>query len=234
MKLSIDRLLISDATLRKRNKRIFSSHADTPQDGFVFASSPESPAANRYRELCSQLFGIETPNKILLVTSSGVAEGKTLTAVNLAFAAAERHKSILLLELSLSRPRFRVVFGAPPHHPGVERVLRGEVQPEEVVGELGNTGISLAGIGDALPMDSELLAPGKHLNTLLDYSRSNFACTILDAPDLTSSSHVTALAQQTEEVLLVARSGKTKTTALQKAIRMLNPQQTSVLMNDFD
>ncbi|WP_446744911.1 CpsD/CapB family tyrosine-protein kinase [Silvibacterium acidisoli] len=234
MKLSIDRLLVSDAPLRKRGRSALPSYAPTRHDAFVFASAPDSAAANRYREICGDLVAGDASNKVLLVTSPGAAEGKTITAVNLAFAVAEQKKPVLLMELSLQRPRFRFVFGAPPNHPGVEQVLRGLIQPDAIVGELGNTGISLAGIGESLPMADELLAPGTHLNNLLDYAKSGFACTILDAPELTSSPHVKALAERVDEVVLVVRSGKTKATALRNTIRSLGQVRSSVVMNDFD
>ncbi len=52
----------------------------------------------------------EKPIKTLLVTSTAMGEGKTLTAINLAISAAQSGKKVLLVDLDLRRPSLHKVY----------------------------------------------------------------------------------------------------------------------------
>ena len=82
---------------------------------FVAVSANE-PAAEQYRALRTRILHSDSLSavNVLLITSPGRAEGKTLTAGNLALTMAQEHqRHICLVEADLRHPRLQRLFGLP-------------------------------------------------------------------------------------------------------------------------
>src|SRR5271165_6730991 len=116
MKLSLINYSLAYALTRLREFPV-SPHPAHPldlnmsnRDGFVFVSDPDGEAAHRYRDIVDEILARAWPRKRMAVTSPASGEGKTVTAVNLALALAEKGHSVFLVELTLMRPRYRYVF----------------------------------------------------------------------------------------------------------------------------
>jgi Mrp family chromosome partitioning ATPase len=208
------------------------------RDGFALVSDPEGEAAQRYRDFVDEMLGRAWPRKRMLVTSPASGEGKTLTAVNLALTLAERGLTVFLVELTLTRPRYRYVFGAPDSLRGVESVLRGEASPEEAALQLGQTRIAVTSV--AKPMaNNDLLGEGENLRRLIEYGESTCDWTVLDmpsvfdAPSVDGGTAIKELAAQAGPVVMVARSGKTKLDVFRKAADTLGPDLDYVILNDI-
>jgi succinoglycan biosynthesis transport protein ExoP len=200
------------------------------KDGFVFISEPQGEAANRYRKIATALAQGSWPLKRILITSATSGDGKTLTAVNLALALAERGHSVFLAELNLVRPRYRYVFGSPSPL-GVESVLRGESAPEDATFVLGSTRIAIASV--ALPMrNNELLKERRNLDKLLEYGLNTYQWSILDVPPIGECSTIRELASKAGPVVMVARSRKTKLNVFRRAALALGSDLNYVLLND--
>jgi Mrp family chromosome partitioning ATPase len=206
------------------------------RDGFALVSDPEGEAANRYRDIVAQLLFRLWPRKLMVVTSSADGEGKTLTCVNLALALAEKGQSVFLAELTLMRPRYRYVFGAPAADTGklggVESVLRGKATPEEITFQLGDTRIGVASVATPMP-DNDLLTERQNLKRLLDFGEKAFSWSILDLPAIDESPAVKELASQAGPVVMVARSHKTKLDLFRRATAMLGTDLDYVILNDI-
>jgi len=201
------------------------------KDGFVFAFDREGEAAHRYRSIRAEILSKQWNRKTILVTSPGAGEGKTLTAVNLAFAFEEKKLSVLLLELTLTRPRFRYVFGAPPSTKGIEAVLRGEAYPEQVICQLGDTGVEAAAVQKA-SSNHQLLDKNDNLKKLLEYGDKHYDWTILDAPAVSDCDSMKYLAGQAGLSLMVTRAYRTQIQAFKDATQQLQDDLSFVLFND--
>lgn len=202
------------------------------KDGFVFVSDPKSEAAARYRNILAEIQGRIWPRKLMMITSPGSGEGKTLTAVNLALALDEKKSTVLLVELTLNRPRYRFVFGAPSVARGVEAVLRGDTEPGDVTFLLGDTGVSIMSVGSPMP-DNRLLEGNRYVEKIIEYGHANFDWTILDVPSVNESRAVSELATQAEPVLMVARSHRTTVERFRKATHTLGRNLDYVILNDM-
>jgi Mrp family chromosome partitioning ATPase len=202
------------------------------QDGFALVTDPEGEAAQRYRAFVDEILGRAWPRKQMLVTSPASGEGKTLTSVNLALVLAERGLTVHLVELTLNRPRYRYVFGAPDSLRGVENVLKGEVSPEEATLQLGDTRIAVSSVGRPMP-DNELLQEGDNLRRLIGYGESTCDWTVLDAPSVEGCTAVKELAAQAGPVVMVARSLKTKLEIFRRAAKDLGSSLNYVILNDI-
>lgn len=74
---------------------------------FVTHYSPRAPIAEAFRVLRTniQLTDTSKPKKIILVTSSRMGEGKSLTATNLATVLAQAKNKVLIIDADLRRPQ---------------------------------------------------------------------------------------------------------------------------------
>ncbi len=202
------------------------------RDGFVFVSDPDGDAARRYRDIVDEILGRAWPLKRMLVTSPASGEGKTITSVNLALALAEKGISVFLVELTLTRPRYRYVFGATKLQGGVEAVLKGKVAPEAVTFQLGDTRVAVISVAEPMP-DNDLLENRENLKRLLDYGKSACDWTILDVPSIEESKAIKELAAGAGPVVMVARSHKTKVEVFRRAARALGSDLDYVILNDI-
>lgn len=96
-----------------------------------------STVAESYRSLRTNvLYALgETPKiaPVIVVTSPGPEEGKTLTASNLAVAMAQANLRVLLIDADLRRPKVHTMFGLP-NNVGLSTLLRADFNhgtPEE-------------------------------------------------------------------------------------------------------
>jgi succinoglycan biosynthesis transport protein ExoP len=166
----------------------------------------------------------------ILVTSAGEQEGKTVTAVNLALAFHVRRVPILLAELSLRKPYFSQVFSPSPLPRGIEAVLAEGTPLESTICVRNDNNLRIAMVNQKQSTD-DLLAPGERLDKLLRDARGNYDWTVFDAPSA-DTPHIRTLAASVGLVLLVARAGHTRPTALRQAIEHIGNPNTMVLLND--
>ena len=81
--------------------------------GLAIVDQPESAAADAYRRLRARLTEVAGRLELtsIMVVSPGPGEGKSTTAANLAVAAAESGRDVLLVSADLRRPRIHELFG---------------------------------------------------------------------------------------------------------------------------
>src|SRR4051812_11859256 len=93
----------------------------------VVALAPDTPPSEQYRALRMRVSHADhgSPAHVLLVTSPGRREGKTLTAGNLALTMARDHqRRICIVDADLRYPRMHKLFGLTDG-PGLADVLTG-------------------------------------------------------------------------------------------------------------
>jgi receptor protein-tyrosine kinase len=148
-------------------------------------------------------------SRVILVTGSSPSEGKTTTAINLASSLAMAGASVILIEADLRRPAIGTALDLRVES-GVASVLLESVPLENalvsVPGFDSNLGVLLANydggwISDlfSLPMAHNLLADARGI---ADY-------VILDSPPLADVIDALPLAEHADDVVVVARIGKT-------------------------
>src|SRR5262249_22780663 len=102
----------------------------------VTLTAPASAAAEQFRTLYFRLERLRhlRPMRVVAVTSSVRGEGKTVTAVNLALAAARASmdRRVLLVDADLRRGRVAELLGIRTA-PGLKALLAGEAEARDVV-----------------------------------------------------------------------------------------------------
>ncbi len=97
---------------------------------------PYSRIADQYRIIRTKIVQHPARPRLLTVSSAGIGDGKTVSAVNIAGALAMKAgTSVLLVDTDLRRPRIAEALGID-HLPGLTAVLRGEATLQEAIHQI--------------------------------------------------------------------------------------------------
>jgi capsular exopolysaccharide synthesis family protein len=201
----------------------------------VLALPEGSPAmVEQFRRLAAALHNAQasTGIKRLLVTSGATADGKTLTAVNLALVLSQSYRRrVLLVEGDLRRPSLSTYVDLADTQ-GLSEGLK-NAQRQVTVVELAPTLTVLpAGQPD---MDPIIGLSSPRLGTILKESSSQFDWVIVDAPPVGPVADASLLAEHVDGVLLVIRAGQTQHEAVQRAIEILGRERIlGVVLNGLE
>lgn len=170
----------------------------------VTAIAPNAVASEAYRRLQTNLQFLDSsePLDAVVVTSSLGREGKSLTALNLALAIAEKGQRVLLAEADMRKPSIGSYCNLE-ESVGLTTVLIGKSQLREVVQAWGPANLDVLTLGETPPNPSQLLGSPAMVE-LLDRAREEYDLVILDAPPLLPVSDAAILAHLTSGAIVVA------------------------------
>ena len=177
----------------------------------IAVSQPRSAYTEQYRSLRTKILqaGERREMRAFVVTSAGVAEGKTLTALNLAWLLAQTEGvRALIIDSDLRRPCATDYLGID-ERPGLSEVLGGELSLEDAIVRLEPSGLHLLPGGRPRDDVAELLS-GPSYSRILAEVRRMFDYIIIDAPPLGIFTDANVLMSRADGGLLVVRAGKTR------------------------
>jgi capsular exopolysaccharide synthesis family protein len=216
------------------------SSQEDERDGFsealVTVQDPAGAVSEAYRMLRTNLFyaQVDTPPKVIVLTSAGRDEGKSTTVANLGVTLAQAGKNTLILDCDLRKPTQHKIFRTRSIG-GLVDVLVGERYPQEVWQE-PVPGLKLMPAGVPPPNPAELLT-SRRLAEFLGQMRQKFDYVLLDTPPVGYASESAALAAVGDGVLLVLDSQNTRKGVLRQALRGLGSVGANVLgtiMNKYE
>jgi capsular exopolysaccharide synthesis family protein len=158
----------------------------------------------------------------LLVTGSDVEQGKTLTAINLAFALAQDPATqVCLVDLDLRRPHVAGSMGMQFNY-GLGDYLSGSVEADQIMYEVGVPRMCVIPNSQSLQHSSELLSSPRmvHLVEQLAHSGSH-RVVIFDMPPLLMSDDVLVFSKLVDTMLFVVSEGQTERGTVEKAKEVL-------------
>lgn len=178
--------------------------------------------AESFRKLATNLrfLSVDNPPRMIVVTSSLAAEGKTTTAINLALALADAGNRVALVDGDMRRPmldNYLDVIGSV----GFTTVLSGDIDLSEALQESSFPGVTVLSSGAIPPNPGELvgsLAAQKVLSEL----RANFDYVIVDSSPLIAVADAAVLTTSCDGALIVAHHGHTRRDQLAQAVRTLD------------
>ena len=202
----------------------------------VAVSQPRSAYCEQFRALRTRILqaGERLQTRAIVVTSAGVAEGKTLTALNLAWLLAQTEGvRALIIDSDLRQPCATDYLGidAPV---GLSEVLGGLLPLEDAIVRLDPAGLHLLPGGKPRDDVAELLS-GPSYARLLNDVRRMFDYIIIDAPPLGIFTDANVLMNRADGALLVVRAGKTKYGVLDKLLEQIPKDRLmGVVLNRSD
>jgi len=205
-------------------------------EALVTVQDPAGAASEAYRMLRTNLFytRVDSPPKVIVLTSAGFEEGKSTTAANLGVALAQAGKNTLILDCDLRKPTQHKIFRTRGIL-GLVDVLVGERDPQEVWHE-PTPGLKLMPAGAPPPNPAEILT-SRRLAQFLGQVRQEFDYVLVDTPPVGYASESAALAANGDGVLLVLDSQHTRKGSLRQALRRLGSVGANVLgtvMNKYE
>jgi capsular exopolysaccharide synthesis family protein len=202
----------------------------------VAVTQPRSAYCEQFRSLRTRVLhaGERKKMQAFVVTSSGVAEGKTLTALNLAWLLAQTDGvNALLIDSDLRQPCATEYLGFE-RPTGLSEVLGGAAKLEESIIRLAPAGLHLLPGGTPRDDVAELLS-GPRFGKLLADVRRMFNYIIIDAPPLGIFTDATVLINRADAALLVVRSGKTRYAAVDRLLEQLpRERMLGIVLNRSD
>jgi len=188
----------------------------------VAITEPRSPECEQFRSLrtCLLQAGEREGKRAFVITSAGVGEGKTLTALNLAWLLAQTDGvSALVIDADLRQPCTADYLGIEVEE-GLSEVLTGETRLTEAILKLEPVGLHLLPGGAAREDVAELLS-GPRFGRLLNEARKMFDYIIIDAPPLGVFTDANLLINRADAALLVVRAAKTRYAVVDQLLEQL-------------
>lgn len=198
---------------------------------------PKSAVAEAYRTLRTNLgfSSLDKPHRIILVTSAGPGEGKSTTSANLAVVLAQAGHKVIIVDCDLRKPVQHKIFEVENSR-GVTNCLLKNLSLVEVAHYNLVDNLTVLTSGPIPPNPAELLGSKKIRSLLQDLSHQ-FEYVIIDSPPILAVTDASLLATQVDGVILVVRSGSTRTDVAVEAKEQLlraNANIIGVVLNGIN
>lgn len=203
-----------------------------PQDqGAIIGDKLNFAVSEAYKLLRTNLiFSMTDDHKcnIIGITSALSGEGKSTTAINLAYTIAETEKKVLLMEADMRIPVAAGLLKLEKA-PGLSHVLAGVRQLKDaLVSSVLQKTLSVLPAGEIPPNPSELLSSKRMVEVLSELSES-FDYIIVDLPPITAVSDGLAISKLLSGMVVVVRQNYCDQHALSETMRQMEFLKVKVL-----
>ena len=211
-------------------------YATTAQQNKRFLMGPNISfaASEAYKLLRTKLqfsFADENDCHVIGLSSALSGEGKSLTAVNLAYTLSQLDKKVLLVDCDMRRPTLAEKMGLLKQ-PGLSNYLTRQSSLDELIQlcELknGENAFHVITAGQNPPNPVELLSSAR-MKKALNAMRGAYDYVILDLPPVGEVTDALAIAKETDGMLLVVRQNYCDRNALSDAVRQFDFIQSKTL-----
>jgi exopolysaccharide transport family protein len=172
--------------------------------------------------------------KVILITSSLPAEGKSTAAMLLAASSAGAGRRTVLLDCDLRQPTTSGVFGKK--QPGLSELLRGTAELMDVISKDPITKTYVIPAGPIVRDPADLLMSPR-MRDLIAELRDEFDYIVIDASPLLPVIDALALATMVDKVLLVVEWSRTPQASISEAFKILRPEAkriAGIVLNKVD
>ena len=200
---------------------------------------PTSAAAEAVRNLRTSLLlsDVDRPPRVIMMTSSVPAEGKTTITIALAQNLAGLDKRVLLIEGDIRRRTFDAYFQDSADHEGslLSAVTRGQTL-EEAVFRPSGMGIEVLR-GERSPINAADLFSSQAFARLIEEARRIYDYVLIDTPPVLVVPDARVIAQHADAVGYVVHWDRTPKTQVEEGLRQLrsvNATVTGLVLSRID
>lgn len=210
--------------------------SDQPPE-MVVLREPRSPAAEAFRSLRTAVLfsSAGAPPKVIVLTSAGASEGKTVSSLNLASSLAEAGSRVLLIDVDLRRPSCHRVLGITNDR-GLSTFLSGQADMASLIRPLHGDRLFFVPAGPTPPNPAELVGSAR-MRDALEELRDDYDFVILDSPPVLPVTDAVVLGREADGAVLVVKGHDTPRELLRRARDQLlqaNVHLLGAVVNNVD
>ncbi len=181
-----------------------------------------------------QMSDIDQTLKLIQVTSTLPAEGKTTTALSIAFSAIAAYPRILIVDCDLRRPAASKFFGLEKKQ-GLVDVLIGSSSLERAIFRDSAMKVHVLPAGTTAQNPPDLLASGR-MENVLNQLREQYDYVLIDSPPVGLVVDAVVLSKIIDKVLFVVAWDSTPRDAVAHAVRQFQPERkiAGIVVNLLD
>ncbi|MCP3867952.1 MAG: polysaccharide biosynthesis tyrosine autokinase, partial [Gammaproteobacteria bacterium] len=170
------------------------------------AHSPKSTASEAYRGIRTNILfsSADSEPQVLLVSSAGPQEGKTMTSANLAITMAQAGSRVVLIDCDLRRPKVHKVFNMSREQ-GMSNILVGKLEVKDAMQRAAIPNLSVIPSGPVPPNPSEILGSSR-MKAMIAGLRQNFDRILIDSPPISAVTDAAVLTRSIDGAVIVIRS----------------------------
>ncbi len=190
----------------------------------ICITEPYCNAAEQYKRVRARILKSTSKNFLntILITSSQMGEGKTVTAINLAVTMAKGiDHTVLLVDADLRNPSVHNFLGITPKK-GLSDYLSGDASLSDVIIRTGLGKLVVLPAGECPDNPSELLSSEK-MGTLITELKHRYKdrYVLLDTPPLLAVAETLSLARHVDGVVFVVQAAHTSPKVAARAVSLI-------------
>lgn len=196
----------------------------------VLFHDPTGYRAEQIRGLRNRLIAMNPDGnaKTLVVTSAISGEGKSVTALNLAMAFAERERTpVVLVEADMRFPCVERYLQLNPA-PGFSDVLMGHLSLEQATRPSGVRNLDVLAAGSRIASPAELLTTHR-IEEIYSRLKERYQYVVIDTPPVTPATDAGVLAPAADGTLFVVRLEHSTKSLAKDAVKNLRELGANIL-----
>jgi succinoglycan biosynthesis transport protein ExoP len=202
----------------------------TTADQLITVRRPLSIISEAYRAVRTnvRVSSVDNPLRTIVITSPQPGEGKTTLAANLGVVMAQAGNRVVVVDTDLRHAMLHMRFDLPNRGGLTDALMADEPPLDSLLQQTEVENLRVLTSGPLPPNASELLGSQK-MRRLIARLKDEADIILFDTPPALLVTDAAVLAMETDGVLLLAESGRTRRAALRQAIERLQPLGVNIV-----
>ncbi len=205
------------------------------EENHCVAYFPDSPELEYFRVLRSRILKAAS-GRVIMVTSAHPGEGKTMTAINLAFTIAREYRqTALLIDGDLRNQSIHRRLGLPTQGGLADYLLEERSLPEIILWP-GVEKLTLIAGGQNVPDSAELLASPR-MKEMVEEMKARYPerYVLFDVPPVMTGADALAFSSYADCIVFVVEAGLTPKMEIMRALALLPREKVAgIVLNRQD
>ncbi len=195
----------------------------------ITSYDPKAMASESFRGIRTGILfsSVDTPPKVILITSAGPSEGKTICIANVAVTMAQAGSKVIILDCDMRRPRVHHIFGLPREN-GMSSLMIGKNELKDVIIPTGIENLDIIPSGPVPPNPAEIIGSQK-MTALIEELKTRYDRILIDSPPITAVTDSMLLASMSDGVVLIIKAGVTARQVVKNGLEQLKSVNANLM-----